>query len=271
MYSINGIRKHIGMPQLTQNVKLWIKYTDSNKPESRLSQEKSVITELIQQLPAFDSLSLNLYHSLTNWLPFYWRGFSQTTRYTYVIDNLTDLEAVFGSFSHAKRKNIKRAEALLKAGPELGAREFFEHHEMTLAKGGEKIQYEYMLLKNIFKAASAHHCGKVFTAVDLQMRIHAAIFIIWDSVQAYYLISSIDPDFRDSGAATYLIKRAIEHVSPFTKRFDFEGSMIEGVENSFRQFGTVQVPYFQVWKKQSMSVRQMIRGIVRKLARRMIG
>jgi GNAT acetyltransferase-like protein len=247
-YKTDGRFAQIGMPAQTQNFMLWINYTDSVKPEARLSQEKQVITELIHQLPAFESFSLNFYHSLTNWLPFYWQGFTQTTRYTYVIDDLTDLASVFARFSHAKKKNIRRAESILQLGPELTAQEFFNHHVRSLEKQGKRINYDYPLLEGIFQATRARDCGKVFTAIDSATRVHAAIFVIWDPVQAYYLISSIDPDHRASGAATFLIQKAIADMSTRTKCFDFEGSMIEGVENSFRQFGTIQVPYFQIRK-----------------------
>ncbi|WP_343823783.1 hypothetical protein [Clostridium subterminale] len=37
----------------------------------------------------------------------------------------------------------------------------------------------------------------------------------------------------------------------YTKKFDFEGSMIENVKNSFRRFGAVQVPYFCIYKEYS--------------------
>jgi hypothetical protein len=248
LYRTHHRSGHISMPALTQCFKLWISYTDPTKVEARLSQEKQVITELLHQLPQFESFVLNFDHSLTNWLPFYWQGFTQTTRYTYVIDDLTDLTAVFASFSHAKRKNIKRAESILKVGPELTAQEFYNHHVMTLEKAGKAINYDYALLEKIFQATRAHDCGKVFTAVDSDGLVHAAILVIWDPLQAYYLMSSIDPDHRSSGAATYLIQQAITDMRSKTKRFDFEGSMIEGVENSFRQFGTIQVPYFQIQK-----------------------
>jgi hypothetical protein len=271
MYRGRGMRKGIGMPALTQSFKLWVNYTESAKLEARLSLEKEVITELIHQLPPFDSFDLKLYRSLTNWLPFYWQGFTQTTRYTYVIEDISDLAAVFASFAHAKRKNLKRAESILKPGPELNAREFFDHHSMTLRKGGDKIAYDYPLLERIFQATHDHDCGKVFTAVDSENRIHAAIFVIWDPVQAYYLISSIDPDHRASGAATYLIQKAITHVQPRTTMFDFEGSMIEGVENSFRQFGTAQVPYFHISggavRRRNSGTRHWVGRALRKAAR----
>ena len=70
-------------------------------------------------------------------------------------------------------------------------------------------------------------------------------------MQAYDLISTINPNFKHSGASTLVIKKAIEYVSSLTSKFDFEGSMIEPVENSFRQFGSIQKPYFLISKVNS--------------------
>ncbi|MNF11290.1 hypothetical protein D3C80_2124830 [compost metagenome] len=43
----------------------------------------------------------------------------------------------------------------------------------------------------------------------------------------------------------------IEFVADKTCKFDFEGSMSEPVERSFRQYGAVQIPYFAVSKTPS--------------------
>ncbi|NQT14861.1 MAG: GNAT family N-acetyltransferase [Planctomycetes bacterium] len=253
----------ITMPPFTQNFHLWLSYPNSQKSEKRLSYEKSVITELIEGLAPFDYFAMNLYHALTNWLPFHWKGFTQSTRYTYVIESLADLDAVFQRFSHAKRKNIKRAEKTLSLGPELTASEFYDHHVLTLGKQGDRVHYSLPLLESILEAAYSRDRGKVFTAVDRQNRMHAAIFVVWDERQAYYLISSIDPEYRASGAATFLIKQAIIHVSSRTRQFDFEGSMNEGIENSFRQFGTIQKPYFRISQTRSrlLQFRQFLRNV----------
>jgi len=48
-----------------------------------------------------------------------------------------------------------------------------------------------------------------------------------------------------------LVKEIIKYVSNYTNKFDFEGSMIEGIENSFRQFGAIQKPYFAISKTTS--------------------
>lgn len=243
--------KIITMPKLTPTVKLWIRYSSSSRPAKRLSHEKEVITRILEQLPDCDYFCANFHPSLTNWLPFHWKGFQQTTLYTYIVEDLSNLDEVFKSFSHAKRKNIKRAEKLLCVGPDFSATDFYAHHKMTLGKSGQTISYPFDLFQRIYSAVRQRDCGRVFSAVDSKGSIHSAIFVVWDNMKAYDLISTIDPAFKSSGSASFLVREAMRYVKSRTRMFDFEGSMIEGVENSFRQFGTRQKPYFQISKVNS--------------------
>jgi hypothetical protein len=57
-----------------------------------------------------------------------------------------------------------------------------------------------------------------------------------------------DPKLRSSGAQTLLLWELIQLSANLSRSFDFEGSMIENVEKSFRGFGARQYRYFRVWK-----------------------
>ena len=76
--------------------------------------------------------------------------------------------------------------------------------------------------------------------------MHSGIFLVFDRKSAYYLISTIDPEHMSSGSHTLLLKHAIEFCAGRTCKFDFEGSMIKGVENSHRHFGPIRKPYFRI-------------------------
>ena len=76
----------------------------------------------------------------------------------------------------------------------------------------------------------------------------SAIYIVWDANSAYYLLGGSDPNFRSSGANSLLLWEAIKFASGVTKRFDFEGSMIEPIERYFRGFGATQKPYLSISK-----------------------
>ena len=57
----------------------------------------------------------------------------------------------------------------------------------------------------------------------------------------------------------------IEFLSDKVPGYDFEGSMIEGVEESFRHFGATQTPYFSIHKTYTKNplLRAVIAGKLR--------
>ncbi|MCX6250373.1 MAG: methicillin resistance protein [Bacteroidetes bacterium] len=246
----NNRYKHISQPLLTQNNGIWIKYPDPQPYGKRLSYEKEVMGSLITQLELLDisTYRQRFHYSFTNWLPFYWQGYSQTTFYTYVIDDISDLSRVEENFSYAKKKNILRAEKIIEVKFDLSAEEFYNNHKATLLKQGQEIIYRFEDFIRIYDAVYSRNAGRTIYGTDQDGNLHSALFVIWDEMSGYDLISTIDPDFRDSGSATLLVREIIRFLNGKTQKFDFEGSMIENVENSFRQFGAVQKPYFLISK-----------------------
>ncbi len=242
--------QYITQPKLTQTNGIYIKYPDNLKYEKKLSYENEICDEMINKIEQLDIVlyQQQFYYNFTNWLPFYWRKFEQTTNYTYVIEDLSDIDIVYSNFSHAKRKNIKKAMKEVEVKFDLSSKDFYNNHMMTLKKQNANINYSYNLFKNIYDITYEKESGKSIYAVDEYGNIHAAIFFVWDDNSAYDLVSTIDPDYRSSGAASLLIYEAIKYIADKTKKFDFEGSMIENVEKSFRQFGAIQRPYFSISK-----------------------
>jgi hypothetical protein len=238
----------IHMPELTQVLGILLGPQTKGSYYANLSAEMDVLKKLVGAIPRFGYLNLNFHYNFTNWLPLYWAGYRQTTRYTYMFEDLTDLGKVFSGFAHSKRKNIKKAEKLVTVREDLSPRAFYENHKMTLKKQGADISYTYDLFSRIYDAAYSRRCGKTWYATGNEGALHAAIFVVYDEKSAYYLISTIDPDYANSGSATLLLREAITYVSRYTTRFDFEGSMLEAVEQSFRRFGAKQVPYFNISK-----------------------
>ncbi|HRR40785.1 MAG TPA: hypothetical protein P5244_06085, partial [Syntrophales bacterium] len=96
------------MPPLTQTLGPWLR-PYPGKYANRLSEEKQLMTELIEQLPRFDLFQQNFHYSITNWLPFYWKGFQQTTRYTYRLHDLSNLDAVWTGVRENIRTEIRKA------------------------------------------------------------------------------------------------------------------------------------------------------------------
>ena len=233
----------ISMPKLTQTMGIWIRYPAGQKYATKLGYEKDVFNEMIAQLPNVDHFSQNFHYSVTNWLPFYWQGFQQTTRYTYVIEDLTDLDNVYSNFQSNIKTDIKKAQKSIRCNSDHDIHKFYNINRMTFQRQNMQIPYEAEFLYHLHDKCYANNCQKIFYAYDEHDRIHAAIYLVWDEQSAYYLMGGGHPELRSSGATSLIMWEAIQHAATVTKRFDFEGSMIEPIERFFRAFGAVQTPY----------------------------
>jgi hypothetical protein len=233
------------MPPLTQFLGPWLR-PGEGKTATRLASEKDLMEELIEGLPRFDHFCQNFQHSVTNWLPFYWKGFTQTTRYTYRLEDLTDLDAIWSGFAENVRRAVRKAEKALSVRTDPGLGEFLRLNALTFSRQGEEVPYSAELVGRLDSACAEREARKMIFAQDEGNRLHAAIYIVWDSEAAYNLMLGSDPELRGSGASSMLMWEAIKFASKVTKAFDFEGSMIESIERSFRSFGATQTPYSQV-------------------------
>ena len=246
--------KIIIQPQLTQFNGIWINYSNNKSVNDIISFEKEVMTDLIKQLEKlkFGYYEQNFHYSITNWLPFYWNGYKQSTRYTYQILDISNIDKCFQQFKASKKSHINKAKKTIQINFELSGEEFYNQLQQNLNSLGHKVNYSKDLFLRIFEACKLRNKGCIISAHDNELNLHAALFIVWDENSAYNLISTINPEFRSSGATSLLFLEAIRHMSNKTKLFDFEGSMSENIEKSFREFGSVQMPYFRIRKFNSI-------------------
>lgn len=253
-------------PLLTPSLGPWLSPSEG-KYATQLAHQKELYTDLIEQLPAHDYFSQNFHCWVENWLPFYWKGFQQTTRYTYIIDNLSDLDRVWSEFQENIRREIRKASKRLRVHSEYGIDKFLDVHELTFTRQGLLLPYSREFVRRLDNACSARSARKIFFAEDGGGRIHAVAYIVWDERSAYYLMGGGDPELRTSGAMSLAMWEAIQFSHQISHRFDFEGSIIESIERFFRGFGARQAPYFHVSRcsrrmRVLMSARDMIKALV---------
>jgi hypothetical protein len=259
----------IRQPPLTPTLGPWVRPSSTNIV-SRMSEQKRLLNELIDQLPEWDYFEANFHHLVTNWLPFYWRGFQQTTRYTYVLDDLSDMGKVWLGLQENVRRHIRNAERRLSIRTDLSVDDLLDLVELTFSRQGRKLPFRREIVHRIDEACVARDARRMFFAQDPEGRLHAALYAVMDGDYAYYLLGGADPQLRSSGAQSLLFWEAIKLASRMKMKFDFEGSMIEPIERAFRAFGAVQVPYLQVFAARPV-VKALLqlcpRGLLRELAR----
>jgi lipid II:glycine glycyltransferase (peptidoglycan interpeptide bridge formation enzyme) len=245
-----GKIRFVTQPPLTQTNGIWIKYPPNQKYCKKLSYENKVMTEIINQLDELnlDYYNQNFYYSITNWLPFYWKGFKQTTRYTYVIEDLEYIESVFLNFRKSRREDIKKVEKIISIVDNFTLKDFYEMNKLTFKRQNLNIPYSFELINKIDVACKKNKCRKMFFAVDKKNKVHAAMYCIYDDISVYLIMSGADPKLRHKNAESLIIFEAIKYASKNNLKLDFEGSMIQGVEQVNRSFGAIQKPYFNISK-----------------------
>lgn len=248
-------------PKLTQTLGPWLRPSGA-KYSNRLGQEKDLLTGLIDQLPYFDYFHQNWHHANSNWLPFYWKGFNQTTRYTYRLPNLNNLDLIWSGFRENIRGDIRKASNRfnLSVRTDLTIEDFLALNIQTFSRQGLGAPYSPAFVRLLDRVCSDHHVREIFIAEDELGQRHAGVYIIWDEQSAYYLMGGGNPSLRSSGAASLCMWEAIKFAATKTNSFDFEGSMIEPIERFFRAFGAVQTPYFAVSKTQSRII-EVVRAV----------
>ncbi len=243
-------------PMFTNRLGIYYKYYDNldiSNNSKKLSFEKEIFTSLIEKLPKFNWFNINFSYNVKNHLPFHWKGFNQTTRYSYIIEDISNIENCLNNFDSSKKRDINKARKLVEVKFDLSAEQFYEHHKKSLEKKGSKITYSFNIFKKMYDSCYETDSGKVIYATDKNNSsiIHSAYFFIWDKNYGYDLIGSVDSDLKNSASTALLIYTIIEFLSNKTNGFDFEGSMIEGVEQTFRKYGTKQMQYFNINKSNS--------------------
>ena len=248
--------KTISHPSLTQTLGPWLADPPSGtKYAKRLAREKDLMEALIDQLPHYQVFRQNFAPEIANWLPFYWRGFQQTTRYTYRLSDLSDSQVIWSVFQESTRREIRKAEkqgVTVERSSDIDA--FLDVNELTFRRQGLRLPYTRSYVKRLFAACEQNNAGAIFLARGRDGRVHAGNLLVWNRYCAYYLMGGGDPEVRNSGATSLAMWHAIQFAATVSRIFDFEGSMIEPVERFFRGFGAVQTPYFSLTHVRSKRV-----------------
>jgi hypothetical protein len=240
----------ITLPPYTQTMGIWFAPpSDDTKYASALESRHLHCKQLLARMKPNRSFLQNFHYTFTDWLPFYWEGYQQTTRYTYLISDLTNPDRLWENMSQNIRRNIRKAqEQGITVRKGLAVDEFLHLQAQTFERQSAKIPLHAHVLRRLIDASRHRGQGELWGGYDAQGRLHAVAFVVWQKTAAYYIAGGGDPAFRFSGAHSLVLWDAIRFAATQADTFDFEGSMLPGVERFFREFGGIQTPYFAISK-----------------------
>lgn len=239
----------LSQPKLTQTLGPWIA-PGTMKQARRLQYEKEVLSELADNLPVVDIYVQSWHPSVQNWLPFYWKGFRQSTRLSYALSDLSDADALWAGLQSNIRREVKKARARfgVRITQDESPDRLYALLQKTYMRQNRSVPYTYDLLKGVLSACRDRGCTVVLIAEDEDKNAHAGALLVWDRNRAYYLVGGGDPDLRNSGATSLCLWESIMCARQHVDTFDFEGSMVEPIERYFRAFGAQQSPYSRITK-----------------------
>jgi hypothetical protein len=244
-----GFQK-IVMPPTTPYMGCWSPLPKELKTYAALSLEFRILDTLLNALPPFDDYHQTFYPFALNWQPFFWRGFSQTTRYTYRLALTPDLNQIFDNFRPQTRTHIRKAARSHIVVADLEPALFYSLNQKTFEKQGLKIPYSISFFQQKDDALLKQKKRKIFFALNKAGQPVAALYLIWDAHAAYLHLMGSDPAQRGADAGDLLVWEAIQFAKTQLEvpYFDFEGSMLQSVCTFFRSFGASPVPYHQITK-----------------------
>lgn len=261
------VRKKYGMQYSLQPnfVQYWGIFFDENKFQDtyrELSWKRKVVKLLVEQLP--EKLKLFGYGMAPEFdygFPFHWEGFDLKTRYSYHIDLTKGEEEVWKGIKRKKKNLLRQAERdlgkvqkmkkpdglleLIKANLDAQVGIMSQEHLDTLPKLITEMRDEgYVLQVNDESGAP----------------LAAGYFVDFEG-KTTYLVGAKKPGLKETGAQGLVLWEAIKRSMGNSRIFDFEGSMLEGVESFFRTFGGRPIPYLFIEKNELPLLIRWIRRL----------
>lgn len=235
----------IKLPPYTPHCGLFY-LNDSKNQSSRNSFSKDVVNEVCRYFTAHKSALTILAFptSITDMQPFIWDKYKVVPNYTYRINLQKPLEDIKSHFDSKNRNVINKAikEEVEVKSNDLTKEMLFDFFTTNLSATGANI-YPEILRKIVFGFSDESNTFH-FSAYK-NGTLLGVVMCIYDRKSCYYLLGSVNKQSGVAGVNNLLVQHSIEKAQQLgCEVFDFEGSMLKGVEKFFRSFGPEMYPYF---------------------------
>lgn len=237
------------LPPYTPHCSLF--FVSESKNKSSINNfSKEIMTEVCNYINAQKGALTVLAFPTTilDMQPFIWDGYKVIPNYTYRINLHNSIEEIIASFDSKNRNVINKAikDDLSVSENELTKNQLFDFFLNSLSSTNANIYQEE--LKNIFHVFS-DDSNSFSLSAKKNNELLGVVFCVYDKLNCYYLLGGLNRGSNSQGVNNLLVQKSIEKAKQLgCSVFDFEGSMLKGVEKFFRSFGPELVPYYTVNK-----------------------
>lgn len=237
----------LNMPTLTPALGVVLRPMDT-KSLSSTSFYNKTLDDIISKLPRHLLFRQRFHPNFTNWMPFYWKGFNQYTRYTYILDNIKDHDMVWSGLRSNIRREIRKAKKSIKVIPSNDPEKLYQLFTNTLKNQNAGKIPEFMTVSKIVELINNKKNGTILIGLDEKGVSIGGILLLSDRNTTYYLAGGNLGQYKNTGVMSLLLWEGIKWASIKGDRFNFEGSMIKSIERYFKSFGGGLVSYYEISK-----------------------
>lgn len=235
---------------LTQTNGILFSHAEGSKPIARLKNEERIIDEAFAHI---ESLGLAVYEqqfprTFENWLPFYWHGCTAMPRYSYVVKDTSDIDAMWAAMDSNARQKVRKGAKSAKLDTAIKVGEFYREHEKVFAKQGLTCPFEADLFCRLVGACDERGCCQLMCMRTAEGRVASVLFLVWDERSMYSILGGSIPDLMHLETYHTLIWEGMKFAHEKGLEYDFEGSVIKRISKSFREFGGTPELYFRIRK-----------------------
>ncbi|MCF8451006.1 MAG: aminoacyltransferase [Taibaiella sp.] len=253
------VEKKVGVtlvrtPMLTPYLGPQVFYPHDLKESNNDGYEHEAISDLIKQIPNAPVWHLSIQPGVKQAGIFKQHKLYSQVQQTFLLELKEDEETLLTNMKDAVRRNIRIAESEVTVtnSPE-HLKDLYKFQKSTLAKKGKSFNYSLKDLQKIMDAGLANKATALWVAKTPDKKIQAIVWAMWDDTTSYYFMGGQNPETNSYRAMTLLLW----HTMKLAKNrgnsvYDLEGSMDEGVEKFFRNFGGDRALYIILMKNKSL-------------------
>ena len=248
-------------PVLTPYLGPQVFYPHDIKESNTDSFEYETVSELLKQLPKASVWHLAMQPGMKQVGIFKNNDLRPQVQQTFLLELHDDEETLLANMKETTRRNIRIAEGeITVANSHKYLKELYKFQKATLEKKGKSPAFSFKQLEKIMNVCVANDSSAMWVA-KRGNAIQAIVWQVWDDNTSYYFMGGQNPETNSNNAMSLLLWHTIKEAKKRGHdKFDLEGSMDEGVERFFRNFGGDRALYVILLKNKSIlwKIKQMI-------------
>jgi hypothetical protein len=206
---------------------------------------EQVIYEFIDYMPEFYK-----FFDLCVGQSVYYNGYKTTERSNFELDLSSPYEILWERYSSDCRRNIqlgakKKLEPVYDVNPE-------EIIDLFIRNKGAELHgikpRDYDRLKTLMNYCINHGKGKIIGVRAARKRLIFGVFLVQVKGSVTVLFTANTPESRDKRIGYYVINEIIRENALTDTVLDFAGSSIPTVASFMESFGSVNNPYYRIYR-----------------------